>query len=191
MNLAEAIAERRNQIAAIQLELEQLEAAANILGGHPATVKPPPVARKEKPVRAEKPTRLPRSRPGDATFARCGHLRSGENLIEYVYKNETKQLCRTCKNEKQRARRDGAAASKVAPVVEAPITVTLPAPAHAAAAAKWAGSCPMLDSDSGRRCSLPGGHPLPHNASGRPFSAAAAVNIAAMGGTVRRAGGDA
>lgn len=161
-------------------------------------------------MRAEKPGKLPRTRPGDPTFARCGHENGGANLTP-------QGKCRACKNASQLAylaKRAGKPAPRSAKTAAEPdpvqakiaaamerskplvadalrlgraITATpglIGAP-HAAAAAKWRGQCPMLDSGSGKRCSLPGRHEMPHSASGRTFSAAAAINVAEMGGTVR------
>ncbi len=187
MILAQAIAERRERIAELAREVEQLEAAERIVGEvrAEAPVKPPPRPRAEKPVRAEPSTeKRARTKPGDATFA-CGHARSEANT-------STQGKCRECKNASQiryLAKKAGApvpATKQLSkPEAPAPAKPALVAAPHAAAATVWQKQCPMLDFESGRRCSLMAPHPMPHNASGRTFTTA--VNQAELGGTNRAA----
>lgn len=184
--LEAAIAERRERIAELSAELEQLEGAARLIAGVAASapMKPPPPVRKERPVPVEE---MPKTRKrGKRTdpFFQCGHERSGENLIEFG----TKQICRTCKNAKQNARR--AALTGKAPETKAepePVPVSpAPAPVNQVAianASKWQRQCTMLDFETGRRCSLMTPHPMPHSASGRTFTTG--LNPADLGGTSR------
>ncbi len=60
-----------------------------------------------------------------------------------------------------------------------------PEPTHAAAAAKWQKQCPILDFETGKRCSLMAPHPMPHSASGRTFHTG--INPLEFGGSSRPA----
>lgn len=179
-DLERAVVERRTRIAELTSEVEALELALSITRGGAGPVKaPPPAARRAKPVRAEK------SQSKRAKRAPCPHGEASRNK------------CLTCRREYQnawyaakRAKAGKAAAPKAksadpVPVQEVIATASQPPAPHAEAAKKWAGQCPMLDSGTGKRCSLQAGHAMPHSASGRTFSAAAAINLTAMGGSVR------
>lgn len=107
--IPEAIAERRSQIAVLEEEVAKLEAVAHLVGelASPSRVKPPPIARKAKPVRAE--TKKPgRPSSNGATFG-CGHPRTDENsdIGTYVKADGTKSRnCRTCRIATQKRARD-------------------------------------------------------------------------------------
>ncbi len=200
-SIPEAIAERRAQIHQLEVEVGQLESAALIIG---AAVEKPvgnsvrkPIAAVATKVLKPKPAKAG-GRPVESQKAnyRCGHPRTPENsdVSTYVRRDGSKSTqCKTCRlvahtkyrEAKRAARPPAPAPAPLKVVVVAPQPEQKPAP-HAAAAAKWKGQCPMLDSGTGKRCSLDGRHEGMHSASGRLFSAAAAVNVAAMGGSIRR-----
>lgn len=200
MTLNEAIEERREQMRQLQLEVEQLEAAAAIIGGQLAgnskvskSVKPPPAAR-EKPVRAE--TTAKQSKRDETTYKRCGHPRTREN--SYIpTKNgvEGSWSCKTCQAGAYQRRKNAAAKASPPKVKKAdgpspastvafkPVAVTVPAPL----ALIGGKPCPMIDFETGNRCVLTLPHDKPHKDNkGRNFYNG--VNVNEMGGSTRAAG---
>lgn len=206
--IIEAIASRNQRIHELKTEIAQLEKAARLVGGlleESAPVKPPPPVRRAKPVRAEPKPKAAPSKAAEATFG-CGHPRTDENsdIGSYVKKNgEKSRNCRACRIATQKRARDRKAKAEpdavqahaktfgLAKVPEPKLTVALApiaepkAVPHIEAVKKWAAQCPMLDSETGKRCSLEARHDGLHSASGRLFSNAAAINVAEMGGSVR------